>query len=143
MDSVTPNDPEVDFLSSFFVRLPRAFSQEEARLFALALNSLTYNPQQVAFQLAFSDIIPGGNEDGKQYDKLSMATERLMQAIKFKTSPQEDSCTHYMLLFSTLSVNADTGLVTGRFNPNLQTYLLDLGDKFTTTDLELLLMLRQ
>ena len=143
MDSVIPNDPEVDFLSNLFVRSPRAFSQEEARLFALALNSLTHNPQQVAFQLAFSDIIPGGNEDGKQHAKLFVATKRLMQAIKFKASPQEDSCTHYMLLLSTLSVNADTGLVTGRFNPDLKAYLLDLGDKFTTTDLESLLMLRQ
>jgi hypothetical protein len=143
MDSVTPNEPAVDFLSDLFVRSPRAFSQAEARLFALALDSLTHNPQQVAFQLAFSDIIPGGNDDGKQYDKLFVATKRLMQAIKFKTSPQEDSCTHYMLLLSTLSVNADTELVTGRFNPDLKAYLLDLGDKFTTTDLESLLMLRQ
>jgi hypothetical protein len=65
MDSVIPNDPEVGFLSNLFVRSPRAFSQEEARLFALALNSLTHNSQQVTFKLAFSDIIPGGNEDGK------------------------------------------------------------------------------
>jgi hypothetical protein len=143
MDSVTPNEPEVDFLSDLFVRSPRAFSQAEARLFALALDSLTQNPQQVTFRLAFSDIIPGGNEDGKQYAKLFVATKRLMQAIKFKTSPQEDSCTHYMLLLSTLSVNADTGLVTGKFNPDLKAYLLDLGDKFTTTDLESLLMLRR
>jgi plasmid replication initiation protein len=143
MDSAIPHDPEVDFLSKLFVRFPRAFSQEEARLFALALNSLTQHSQQVTFQLAFSDIIPGGNEDGKQYAKLFVATKRLMQAIKFKTSPQEDSCTHYMLLFSTLSVNADTGLVTGRFNPDLKAYLLDLRDKFTSADLESLLMLRQ
>jgi hypothetical protein len=66
-----------------------------------------------------------------------------MQAIKFKTSRQEDSCTHYMLLLSTLSVNADTGLVTGKFNPDLKAYLLDLGNKFTTGDLESLLMLRE
>jgi hypothetical protein len=143
MDSVIPNDPEVGFLSNLFVRSPRAFSREEARLFALALDSLTQDPQQVTFQLAFSDIIPGGNEDGNQYAELFVATKRLMQAIKFKTSPQEDSCTHYMLLFSTLSVDADTGLVTGKFNPDLKAYLLDLGNKFTTTDLELLLMLRQ
>jgi hypothetical protein len=123
MDSVTPNDPEVDFLSDLFVRSPRAFSQEEARLFALALDSLT--------------------QDGKQYAKLFVATKRLMQAIKFQTSPQEDSCIHYLLLLSTLSVNADTGLVTGRFNSDLKAYLLDLGNKFTTTELESLLMLRQ
>ena len=67
MDAVNPNDPEVDILSKLFVRSPRAFSPEEARLFALALNSLTQSSQQVNFQLAFSDIIPGGKEDGKQY----------------------------------------------------------------------------
>ncbi|RZJ95523.1 MAG: RepB family plasmid replication initiator protein [Hymenobacter sp.] len=143
MDSVIPQDPAVDFLSDLFVRSPRAFSQEEARLFALALNSLTQHSQQVAFELAFSDIIPGSNEDGKQYAKLDVAIKRLMQAIKFKTFQQGNSCTQYMLLFSTLGMDPDTELVTGRFNPDLKAYLLDLGDKFTTTDLESLLMLRQ
>lgn len=143
MNSVIPNDPEVDFLSNLFVRSPRAFSQEEARLFALALNSLTLNSQQVTFQLAFSDIIPGGNEDGKQYAKLLVATKRLMQAINFKTFQQGNSCSQYMLLFSTLGMDADTELVTGKFNPDLKAYLLDLGDKFTTADLESLLMRRQ
>lgn len=37
-------------------------------------------------------------------------------------------------------MNADTGLITGKFNPDLKAYLLDLGDKFTTADLESLLM---
>lgn len=142
MDPVTPNDPEVDFLSRLFVRSPRAFSPEAARLFALALNSLTRNSQQVTFQLAFSDIIPGGNEDGKQYAKLLGATKRLMQAIDYKTFRQGSSRSHYLLLFSILSMDADTGLVTGKFNPDLKAYLLDLGDKFTTADLESLLRLR-
>jgi hypothetical protein len=143
MDAVTPNDPEVDILSKVFIRSPQAFSQEEARLFTLALNSLTRNAQQVAFQLAFNDIIPGGNEDGKQYAKLVMVTKRLMQAIKFQTFQQGTSCSEYLLLFSTLGMNADTGLITGKFNPDLKAYLLDLGDKFTTADMEALLMRRQ
>ncbi|SFQ82097.1 replication initiation protein [Hymenobacter arizonensis] len=48
-----------------------------------------------------------------------------------------------MLLFSTLRVDADLGLVTGKFNPDLKVYLLDLGNKFATADLESLLMRRQ
>lgn len=140
MDAVTPNDPEVDILSKLFVRAPRAFSPEEARLFALALNSLTRNAQQVTFQLAFSDIIPGGNADGQQYAKLLVATKRLMQAIKFQAFQQGNGCSEYWLLFSTLGMNADTGLITGKFNPDLKAYLLDLGYKFTTADLESLLM---
>ncbi len=143
MDAVTPNDPEVDILSKLFVRSPRAFSPEEARLFALALNCLTRNLHQVTFQLAFNAIIPGGNEDGKQYAKLVVATKRLMQAIKFNTFQQGSSCSEYMLLFSTLGMNADTALITGKFNPDLKAYLLDLGGKFTTADLESLLMRRQ
>ncbi|TPG58001.1 replication initiation protein [Hymenobacter nivis] len=142
MDPVTPNDPEVDFLSRLFVRSPRAFNQAEARLFALALNSLTQHSSQETFQLAFRDIIPGDNEDGKQYAKLWVATKRLMQAIDYKTFRQGNSRSQYMLLFSTLGMDADTGLVTGKFNPDLKAYLLDLGNKFTTADLEALLMLR-
>lgn len=143
MNAVTSNDPEVDILSKLFVRSPRAFSPEEARLFALALNRLTHNSQQVTFQLAFSDIIPGGNQDGKQYMKLVVATKRLMQAIKVETFQQVNYCSEYLLLFSTLGMNADTALVTGKFNPDLKAHLLDLGNKFTTTDLESLLMRRQ
>ena len=66
-----------------------------------------------------------------------------MQAITFKTIQQGKSYSEYMLLFSTLGMNADTGLITGKFNPDLKAYLLDLGDKFTTADLESLLMRRQ
>ena len=143
MDAVNPNDPEVDILSKLFVSSPRAFSPEEARLFALGLNSLTQNPQQATFQLAFRDIIPGGNEEGQQYAKLLVATKRLRQAIKFQPFQQGNDCMEYWLLFSTLGMNADTGLVTGKFNPDLKAYLLDLGDKFTTADLESLLMRHQ
>ena len=140
MNAVTSYDPEVDILSKLFVRSPRAYSPEEARLFALALNRLTRNSQQVTFQLAFSDIIPGGNEDGKQYAKLFVATKRLMQATKFQTFQQGNCIREYLLLFSTLGMNADTGLITGKFNSDLKAHLLDLGDKFTTADLESLLM---
>jgi hypothetical protein len=64
MDSVTPNEPEVDFLSNLFA--PRGLSAKgEAHLFTLALNSITQYSQQVTFQLAFSYIIPGSNEDSK------------------------------------------------------------------------------
>lgn len=142
MDAVTTHDPEVDILSKVFVRSPRAFSQVEARLFALALKSLTRNSQQVTFQLAFSDIIPGGNEDDKQYAKLVVAIKRLMQATKFQTFQQGNSIREYLLLFSTLGMNADTGLITGKFNPDLKAHLLDLGNKFPTADLESLLMRR-
>ena len=142
MDAVTPYDPEVDILSKLFVRSPQAFSPEEARLFALALNSLTQSSRQVTFQLGFNDIISGGNEDGKQYAKLVMVTKRLMQAIKFQTFQQGTNCIEYLLLFSTLGMNADTGLITGKFNSDLKAHLLDLGDKFTTADLESLLMQR-
>ncbi|OGX86792.1 hypothetical protein BEN47_12470 [Hymenobacter lapidarius] len=114
MNAVTSYDPEVDILSKLFVRSPRAYSQEEARLFALALNSLTRNSQQATFQLAFSDIIPGGNEDGQQYAKLVVATKRLMQAIKFQTFQEGNNIREYLLLFSTLGMNADTGLITGK-----------------------------
>ncbi|MGI4736843.1 MAG: replication initiation protein [Janthinobacterium lividum] len=113
-----------------FVRSPRAFSQAEARLFALALNCLTRNSPQETFQLAFSDIIAGDNGDGKQYAKLWVATKRLMQAINYKTFRQGNSRSQYMHLFSTLGMDADTGLVTGKFNPDLKAYLLDLGGKF-------------
>ncbi|MGI4742575.1 MAG: RepB family plasmid replication initiator protein [Janthinobacterium lividum] len=142
MDPLTPHDPEVDFLSTLFVRSPRAFSQVEARLFALALHRLTPEAQQARFQLAFRDVIPGGNADGKQYAQLWGAVKRLMQATEYKTLRQGNSCSHYLLLFSYLGMDEGTGLVTGKFNPDLKAYLLDLGNKFTTADLEALLRRR-
>ena len=142
MDAVIPHDPEVDILSKLFVRSPQAYSQEEARLFALALKSLSRNSQQSSFQLAFSNIIPGGNEDGRQYAKLVVTIKRLLQSTKFQAFQQGNSIREYLLLFSTLGMNADTGLITGKFNPDLKAHLLDLGEKFTTVDLESLLMRR-
>ncbi|SFQ82101.1 hypothetical protein SAMN04515668_4735 [Hymenobacter arizonensis] len=91
MNAVIPNDPEVDVLSKVFICSPLAFSQEEARLFALALKSLTRDGQQLTFELAFSDIFPGSTEGEKQYAALLVATKRLMQAIKFETFRQGNS----------------------------------------------------
>lgn len=133
---------EVAYLSDLFVRSPPAFSSVEARLFGLALSILTHESQQLTFQFAFNDIIPGDNADGKQYAKLLVAIKRLMQATKDKTLRQEKGCSQYLLLFSTLSLKPDTEVVTGKFNPDLKEYLLDLSSKYTTPQLEALLMRR-
>lgn len=133
---------EVAYLSDLFVRSPPAFSSVEARLFGLALSILTHESQQLTFQFAFNDVIPGDNADGKQYAKLLVAIKRLMQATKDKTLRQEKGCSQYLLLFSTLSLKPDTEVVTGKFNPDLKEYLLDLSSKYTTSQLEVLLMRR-
>lgn len=141
MSAHTPN-VEVDFLSNLFVRFPMAFSQVEARLFALALDSLPQRSLHLAFQLAFHDIIPDGYADGQPYAKLQVAMERLSQAIDDKALQQEKGHSRYLYLFSTLGLNPGSELVTGQFNPDLRKQLLDLGSKFTTAELEALLMRR-
>lgn len=142
MRAHTPNDPEVNFLGNLFTRFPLAFSQVEARFFVLALDSLHREPLNLTFQLAFHEIIPGGDADGQQYAKLLVAIERLLQATENKVLQQEKGRSQLIYLFSTLGLNPSFELVTGKFNPDLRDYLLDLGGRFTTAELEALLMLR-
>ena len=142
MRMLKPDDPEVDFLSSLFVRFPLAFSQVEARLFALALGSLPQESLQLPFQLAIHDIIPGGDANGQQYNKLLVAMGRLSQAIDNKLLREEKGRTQFIYLFSTLGLTPGSELVAGEFNPDLREYLLDLRGKFTTAELEALLMRR-
>ena len=133
---------EVDYLSNLLVRSSLAYSPVEARLFVRALGSLFQPPQPLTFQLAFEDIIPGNNQDGKQYAQLSVAAQRLMQAVKDKTSqPDGDSC-QYLLLLSTISLDPGTERIRGKFNPDLKAQLLNLESRFTSAELEALLMRR-
>ena len=65
MKASSPNVPESTYLSNLFVCSPPAYSPVEARLFARALGGLLQQAQRLSFQLAFRDIIPGGNADGQ------------------------------------------------------------------------------
>ncbi len=141
MRAPSPNDPEVDFLSTLFTRLPLAFSQVEARIFALALGSLPPESLQVTFQLAFDDVIPGGNAD-VQSGKLLVAIQRLLKGIDDKVLREEKGISEFINLFSSVGLNQGAGLITGKFNPDLREQLLDLGGRYTAAELEALLMLR-
>lgn len=141
MRAPSPTDPEVDFLSTLFTRFPLAFSEVEARLFALALGSLPPEARQVTFQLAFDDVIPGGNAD-VQYGKLLVAIQRLLKGIDDKVLREEAGISQFINLFSRLGLNPGARLVTGKFNPDLREQLLVLGGRYTTAELEALLMLR-
>ncbi|MBC8082662.1 MAG: replication initiation protein [Hymenobacter sp.] len=138
----TSNDPEIAFLSTLFVRFPLAFSQVEARLFALALSSLPQESRQVTFQLTSDNIIPDGNADDQQYNKLLVAIERLLKGIDDKVLWEEKGIVQFIQLFSRLGLNPGAGLITGMFNPDLREYLLHLSGKYTTAELEALLMQR-
>lgn len=142
MNTLLSNQLEVGYLSNLLVRCSLAYSAVEARLFIRALNNLFHPPQSLTFQLAFDDIIPGGNQDGRQYAQLSVAAQRLMQAVKDKTSqPDGDSC-QYLLLLSTISLDPGTEQIRGKFNPDLKAQLLNMGSRFTPAELETLLMRR-
>ena len=136
------NDPEINFLSTLFVRFPLAYGQVEARLFALALGSLAAQSQHVTFQLAYNDVIPGGNADGQRDDKLQVAIQRLLQPIDNRLLYEENRRFQLLYLFSRLGWDSSSELVMGEFNPELGEYLLDLGGRYTTAELEALLMLR-
>lgn len=142
MKASSPNVPESTYLGNLFVCSPPAYSPVEARLFARALGGLLQQAQRLSFQLAFRDIIPGGNADGQQYAQLRVAIMRLMQAINDKSLRQEKGCCLYMQLFSILSLDADAEQIMGKFNHDLKAHLMDLGIKFSTAELELLLMRR-
>ncbi|SFQ82128.1 replication initiation protein [Hymenobacter arizonensis] len=143
MKASVPNAPEGPYLDNLLVRSPLAYSPVEARLFARALGGLLPESPQLSFQLAFDDIVPGGNAGGQQYAQLRVAIKRLMQAVKDKSLREEQGCSLYIQLFSVLSLDVDTEQIRGKFNPDLREHLLHLGGKFTTAELEALLMRSQ
>ena len=128
--------------SDLFVRCPLALNQVEARLVILALSCLNLNTERLTFQLTFEDVLGDGSADS-QYAKLEKAQKRLTQPIKYETLRLGKRHSQYIPLFTDMSIDQDTGLVTGVFNHYLKDYLLDLSGRYTTAQLEALLMLRQ
>lgn len=128
--------------SDLFVYCPLALEEVEARLFVLALGQLTNPSQRLTFQLTFADVLPDVNMDD-QFAQLDKAQKRLMLPLKYEGFRLGKRFSHRIPLFTELSIDQDTGLVTGVFNDHLRVYLLSLADRYTTAArLESLLMLR-
>ena len=119
---------------------PLAFEQVEARLFVLALGRLNQDSQRLTFELTFADILGAGNAES-QYARLEKAQKRLMQPLKYEGLRLGKRFSHRIPLFTEMSIDQDTELVTGVFNHYLRDYLLDLSGKYPTAQLESLLML--
>ena len=127
--------------SDLFVRCPLALNRVEARLFSLALGCLNQNAKRLDFQLTFEDVLGVGSADS-QFAKLDKAQKRLTQTLKYETLRLGHRVSHHIPLFTEMSIDQDTGLVTGVFNYYLRNYLLDLSGEHTTATLEALLMRR-
>lgn len=125
--------------SDLLIRCPLALDQVEAHLFVLALGCLTKYSQRLAFQLTFADVLPDVNVDD-QFAQLDKAQKRLLQPLKYEGLRLGKRFSHRIPLFTEMSIDQDTGLVTGVFNHYLRQYLLELADEYTTPKLEALLM---
>jgi hypothetical protein len=141
MKALPLNAEHLALPSDLLVRCPLALEQVEAQLFILALGCLNQDSQRLTFEIAFKDILPEGSVDN-QYTRLEKAQQRLTQPLKYETLRLGKRSSHYIPLFTDMSIDQDTGLVTGVFNDHLRHYLLDLADEYTTTKLEALLMHR-
>ncbi len=127
--------------SDLFVRCPLALEQVEAHLLVLALGRLTDHSQRLTFQLSFEDVLPNLNADD-QFARLDKAQKRLMQPLKYEGLRLGNRFSHRIPLFTELSIDQDTGLMTGVFNYYLRQYLLDLATEHTPAQLASLLMRR-
>ena len=125
--------------SDLLVRCPLALDHVEVRLFILALGCLHQHSQRLPFQLTFADVLPDGNVED-QFAQLDKAQKRLMQPLKYEGRRLGKRFSHWIPLFTEMSIDQDTGLVTGVFNLHLKDYLLDLSGQYTTAQLESLLM---
>jgi hypothetical protein len=127
--------------SDLFIRCPLDFDQVEAHLFVLALGQLTNHSQRLTFQLTFGDVLPEGNADD-QFARLDKAQKRLMQPIKYEGLRLGKRFSNRIPLFTEMSIDQDTGLVTGAFNDYLRQFLSVLAAEYIPARLELLLMRR-
>ncbi|HEX8656649.1 MAG TPA: RepB family plasmid replication initiator protein [Hymenobacter sp.] len=141
MRAFTPVDEHHALPSDLLVRSPLALQQVEARLFILALGCLHQDVQRLAFEITFDDVLRDGDADGR-YARLEEAQKRLVQLLKYETMRLGKRYSQYVPLFTEMSIDQDTELVTGVFNLHLKAYLLDLGSKLTTAELKSLLTMR-
>lgn len=128
--------------SDLLVRCPLALQQVEARLFILALGCLHQDAQRLTFELTFDDVLWDADAAGR-YVRLEEAQMRLTQSLKYETLRMGKRHSQYIPLFTQMSIDQDTELVTGVFNLHLKEYLLDLSSKLTIDELESLLMMHQ
>jgi len=133
---------EDDFIRSLFGPFALVLNPVEARLLAQALGCLHPATQRLTFEMAFEDILPGGNVGGQQYVQLEKAQTRLTRPLKYETLRQGNRCSEYVVLFTLLSLDEDTERITGELNPYLSAYWQDLAGSFTAVELESLLQLR-
>ncbi|WP_125921564.1 RepB family plasmid replication initiator protein [Hymenobacter lapidarius] len=131
--SVLPND--------LLIRCPLALEQVEAHLFVLALGCLTKHSQRLTFQLTFADVLPDVNVDDR-FAQLDKAQKRLMQPLKYEGLRLGKRFSHRIPLFTEMSIDQDTGLVTGVFNAYLREQLLELAAGYPPAQLESLFLRR-
>lgn len=141
MKALPLNAEHLALPSDLLVRYPLALEQVEAQLFILALGCLNQDSQRLTFEIAFKDILPESSVD-TQYARLEKAQQRLTQPLKYETLRLGKRSSQYIPLFTDMSIDQDTGLVTGVFNLHLKPYLLELGGQYPPAQLESLLMLR-
>lgn len=127
--------------SDLLVRCPLALEQVEAHLFVLALGRLSKHAQRLTFQLTFGDILPDVNADD-QFARLDKAHKQLMQPLKYEGLRLGNRFSHRIPLFTELSIDQDTAVMTGVFNYYLRQHLLGLTTEYTPAQLESLLMRR-
>lgn len=139
--TITLNAEHPVLPSDLFVRCPLTLEQVEAHLFVLALGQLTKHSQRLNFQLTFGDVLPNGNADD-QFARLDKAQKRLMQPLKYEGLRLGKRFSHRIPLFTELSIDQDTGLVTGVFNDYLREQVLDLAAGYTPAQLASLFMRR-
>lgn len=142
---------EVAFLSNTIIRSPLYLNNTEARLFALALACLHQKEDSLAFSIHFNDITgqylneTKSRNGGSQYAILHEARARLTQPLINHSMTRDNHGkrrSDAIPLFSIITLDEGSSLVTGQFNPILKEYLLGLAGKFTTVELVVLLRLK-
>jgi len=133
---------EVAFLSNTIIRSPLYLSNIEARLFALALGCLHQKEDSLEFSVHFNDVTATSQNGGSQYTVLHEARARLTQPLITQGKTNGKRRSDAIPLFTIITLDEGTSLITGQFNPILKEYLLGLAGKFTTVELELLLTLK-
>ena len=140
MNAPDSNAEHAALPSDLLVRCPLALPQVEVRLFIQALGCLHEDAQRLTFEIAFDDVLWDGDAESR-YARLEEAQIRLTQPIKYETLRQGHRVSQCIPVFTDMSIDQDTELVTGVFNYYLKQYLLDLSSKLTIDELELLLMM--
>lgn len=127
---------------NFLIHAPLDLSYVESRIFSLALACIHKNDHELPpISMTFKQVF--ASEAGSNYASLAKAIDALVgKRVRLQSVTSKRTQVEVYNIISVLRLDSDTGLITGKFSPDIAPYLLALRNNFTSMEVEILLTMK-